>query len=61
MAIRRDVFNQIGLAKIWSKALSDDYALTYAVKKTQIQTALRALLFGGLLPDHHMEGCVGVL
>ncbi|MCF7975524.1 MAG: glycosyltransferase [Phycisphaerae bacterium] len=33
MAIRRDVFDHIGLKEIWSRALSDDYTLTYAVKK----------------------------
>jgi len=33
MAIRRDVFDQIGLKEIWAKAISDDYALTYAAKK----------------------------
>jgi len=33
MAIRVDVFNQLGLDKIWLKALSDDFSLSYAVKK----------------------------
>ena len=33
MAIRADVFYQIGLDKIWSNALSDDLSLSYAVKK----------------------------
>jgi ceramide glucosyltransferase len=33
MAIRVDVFNQMGLDKIWLKALSDDLSLSYAVKK----------------------------
>lgn len=33
MAIRRDVFVKIGLKQIWAKALSDDYAMTYVVKK----------------------------
>jgi hypothetical protein len=33
MAIRVDVFNQLGLDKIWPKALSDDLSLSYAVKK----------------------------
>jgi ceramide glucosyltransferase len=33
MAIRRDVFEKIGLKQIWTKALSDDYALTFMVKK----------------------------
>ena len=33
MAIRVDVFQQIGLDKIWPKALSDDLSLTQTVKK----------------------------
>jgi len=33
MAIRVDVFRQVGLDKIWPKALSDDLSLTRAVKK----------------------------
>lgn len=33
MAIRTDVFYQIGLDKIWPKTLSDDLSLSYAVKK----------------------------
>lgn len=33
MAIRVDTFRSLGLDKIWPKALSDDYALSCAVKK----------------------------
>ncbi|HUW18230.1 MAG TPA: glycosyltransferase [Sedimentisphaerales bacterium] len=33
MAIRVDVFRQVGLDKIWPKALSDDLSLSYAIKK----------------------------
>ena len=33
MAIRADLFRQIKLHKIWSRASSDDYALTFAVKR----------------------------
>ncbi|MFZ0034904.1 MAG: glycosyltransferase family 2 protein [Sedimentisphaerales bacterium] len=33
MAIRVDVFREVGLDKIWPKALSDDLSLSYAVKK----------------------------
>ncbi len=33
MAIRLDTFKQVGLDKIWPKALSDDLSLSYAVKK----------------------------
>lgn len=33
MAMRRDLFKKIGLEQIWTRALSDDYAVTYAVKK----------------------------
>jgi ceramide glucosyltransferase len=35
MAIRVDVFNQLGLDEIWQKALSDDLSLSYAVKKAR--------------------------
>jgi ceramide glucosyltransferase len=33
MAIRVDTFKEVGLDKIWPKALSDDLSLSYAVKK----------------------------
>ncbi|MFA5239177.1 MAG: glycosyltransferase family 2 protein [Phycisphaerae bacterium] len=33
MAIRVDVFKQLGLDEIWPKSLSDDLSLSYAVKK----------------------------
>ncbi len=39
MAIRKDVFQQIGLDKIWHKVLSDDLSLTYAVKKAGLKVA----------------------
>jgi cellulose synthase/poly-beta-1,6-N-acetylglucosamine synthase-like glycosyltransferase len=35
MAIRVDVFNQLGIDKIWLTALSDDLSLSYAVKKAR--------------------------
>jgi ceramide glucosyltransferase len=34
MAIRVDTFRLLGLDKMWAKALSDDYALSRAVKKS---------------------------
>lgn len=37
MAIRKDVFRQISLDRVWKKALSDDFSLTYAVKNTGLQ------------------------
>ena len=33
MAIRRDVFERIGVPEAWRGALSDDYALTHAVRR----------------------------
>ncbi|MCK4752549.1 MAG: glycosyltransferase [Planctomycetes bacterium] len=39
MAIRVDIFHQIGLDKIWPKALSDDLSLSYAVKKAGMRVA----------------------
>jgi hypothetical protein len=35
MAIRVDTFRELGLDKIWLKALSDDLSLSYAVKKAR--------------------------
>lgn len=37
MAISVEVFRKVGLDKIWPKALSDDYSLTYAVKKAGLK------------------------
>ena len=34
MAIRRDVFDRAGVRDAWSGALSDDYALTHAVRRS---------------------------
>ncbi len=39
MAIRVEVFRQVGLDKIWPKALSDDLSLTCAVKKAHLKVA----------------------
>ena len=39
MAIRVDVFRQVGLDKIWPKVLSDDLSLSYAVKKAGMKVA----------------------
>jgi len=39
MAIRVDVFRRLGLDKIWSKVLSDDLSLSYAVKKARMKVA----------------------
>ena len=39
MAIKVDTFKNIGLEKIWSNALSDDYSLGYAVKKAKLIVA----------------------
>jgi len=33
MAIKVDLFEELGIDKIWENALSDDYSLSYAVKK----------------------------
>lgn len=37
MAIRTQTFHRIGLKALWSTALSDDYVLSYAVKKTGLK------------------------
>ena len=39
MAIRTDMFHRTGLADIWSRAVSDDLCLTYAVKKAHKKVA----------------------
>ena len=39
MAIRVDTFRSLGLDKMWPKALSDDYALSCAVKKARRKIA----------------------
>jgi len=39
MAIRVDTFRKVGLEKIWPKALSDDFSLSYAVKKAGLKIA----------------------
>ncbi len=37
MAIRRDVFQRIGVAEAWKGALSDDYAMTHAVRRAGLR------------------------
>ncbi len=37
MAIRRDVFDRAGVRDAWSGALSDDYALTHAVRRSGLK------------------------
>ncbi|MBN1804973.1 MAG: glycosyltransferase family 2 protein [Sedimentisphaerales bacterium] len=39
MAIRVDVFRRLGIAEIWSKALSDDLSMSTAVKKAGLRVA----------------------
>ncbi len=39
MAIRVDVFRQLELDKIWTTALSDDFSLSYAIKKAHKKVA----------------------
>ncbi|MCF7957552.1 MAG: glycosyltransferase family 2 protein [Phycisphaerae bacterium] len=37
MAIRREMFHKLEIAKLWRHALSDDYTLTWAVKKAELE------------------------
>jgi ceramide glucosyltransferase len=37
MAIRREVFQRIGVAAAWEGALSDDYAMTHAVRRAGLR------------------------
>jgi len=39
MAIRRDVFERIGVVEAWQRALSDDYALTHAVRRAGLKVS----------------------
>ncbi len=39
MAIRRDVFQRIGVAEAWKGALSDDYAMTHAVRRAGLKVS----------------------
>ena len=39
MAIGAETFRKVGLDKIWTKALSDDLSLSYAVKKAGLKVA----------------------
>ncbi|MHC4456591.1 MAG: glycosyltransferase [Planctomycetota bacterium] len=39
MAIRAELFRQLGIDKIWPKAISDDLSLSYAVKKAGLKVA----------------------
>jgi ceramide glucosyltransferase len=39
MAIRVDVFRELGLDRIWPRTLSDDLSLSYAVKKAGLRVA----------------------
>ncbi|MGH9337195.1 MAG: glycosyltransferase, partial [Vicinamibacteria bacterium] len=37
MAMRRDVFERIGVVDVWQNALSDDYAVTHAVRRAGLK------------------------
>jgi len=39
MAIRRDIFRELGIEEIWSRSISDDLALSRAVKEAGLQVA----------------------
>jgi ceramide glucosyltransferase len=39
MAIRRDVFVGAGIGRLWERAVSDDYALTYGVRRHGLRIA----------------------
>ena len=42
MAVRRETFESIGVRDAWRGALSDDYALTHAVRRAGLRVAFRA-------------------
>ncbi len=54
MAIRRDVFDRAGVRDAWSGALSDDYALTHAVRRSGLKVTF---VPNSLVPSY---GSVGI-
>jgi cellulose synthase/poly-beta-1,6-N-acetylglucosamine synthase-like glycosyltransferase len=58
MAIRRDVFERIGVREAWSGALSDDYALTHAVRRAGLTVRF---VPDALVPSHGSIGFVELL
>ena len=53
MAIRRDIFDRIGVSAAWQGALSDDYALTHAVRRAGLKVAF---VPSGLVPSYGRVG-----
>ncbi len=39
MAIRKETFDSLNISQIWSQTISDDYSLSYAVKKSGLRIA----------------------
>ena len=58
MAIRRGVFEQIGVAQAWQGALSDDYALTHAVRRAGLRVSFAP---GCLVPSYGRVGLLELL
>jgi len=58
MAIRRGVFERIGVAQAWQGALSDDYALTHAVRRAGSRVSF---VPGCLVPSYGRVGLLELL
>ncbi len=58
MAIRRGVFERIGVAEAWQGALSDDYALTHTVRRAGLKVSF---VPGCLVPSYGRVGLVELL
>ena len=58
MAIRREVFDRVGAREAWTGALSDDYALTHAVRRAGLRVAFSS---DCLVPSHGSVGFAELL
>jgi cellulose synthase/poly-beta-1,6-N-acetylglucosamine synthase-like glycosyltransferase len=56
MAIRRDVFDRIGVAEAWRGALSDDYAMTHAVRRAGMRVEFVPSCLVGSRGDISLSG-----
>jgi len=57
MAIRSDLFGQLGIKQVWEKALSDDFSLTYVVRKAGYKIVFVPAC---LVASHHSTSWAGL-
>jgi len=58
MAIRSDLFDQLGIKQIWEEALSDDLSLTHAVRKAGYRIVFVPAC---LVASHHSTSWAGLV